>query len=112
MPAPASEDVFRAVADSTRRDILDLLRAGERPAGEIAEAFPVSRPAVSKHLSVLLDAELVERRKDGRRRLYRLNAAPLAEVEAWLSRYASFWRSSLERLKAHVEGETSDDTDA
>lgn len=98
-----SEDVFRAVADPRRRKILDLLLQGERRAGEIAEAFAVSRPAISKHLRILLEVELVERRKEGRQRLYSLNATPLQEVEDWVSRYSAFWQTSLERLKAHVE---------
>lgn len=112
MTATASEDVFRAVADPTRREILDLLVGGERRAGEIADEFPVSRPAVSKHLRVLLEAELVERRKEGRRRVYRLNPEPLREVDAWISRYERFWRASLDRLKAHMEDDSHVEDDA
>ncbi|MDX1624841.1 MAG: metalloregulator ArsR/SmtB family transcription factor [Gemmatimonadota bacterium] len=103
MPASTEEEVFRAVADATRREILDLLSGGERPAGEIADAFPVSRPAVSRHLRMLREADLVASRKEGRRRLYSLNPEPLRKVDEWVSRYERFWGASLERLKAHVE---------
>src|SRR5690348_18467132 len=73
--------VFNALADPTRRAVLDLLRAGSRPAGDIARAFTVSRPAVSKHLSILRRAHLVEERREGRHRLYQLNPEPLREVD-------------------------------
>jgi DNA-binding transcriptional ArsR family regulator len=96
---------FGALADPTRRAVLDLLRAGRRPAGEIARAFPVSRPAISKHLRVLRRAHLVEERRKGRQRLYQLNPAPLRAVDSWLEQYRSFWTASLENLKAFVEAE-------
>jgi len=85
--------------------VLDLLRAGRRPAGEIARAFPVSRPAISKHLRVLRRAHLVEERREGRQRLYQLNPTPLRAVDSWLEQYRSFWTASLENLKAFVEAE-------
>ena len=72
---------FGALADPTRRAVLDLLRHGSQSAGRIAEAFPISRPAISKHLRVLRCAHLVEERREGRRRLYHLNAEPLKAVE-------------------------------
>src|SRR5579859_4510115 len=75
---------FSALADPTRRAVLDLLRAGTRPAGDIARAFTVSRPAISKHLSILRRAHLVEERREGRHRLYQLNPEPLREVDTWL----------------------------
>src|SRR5215467_5799390 len=96
---------FGALADPTRRAVLDLLRAGRRPAGEIARAFPVSRPAISKHLRVLRRAHLVEERREGRHRLYQLNPTPLRAVDSWLEQYRSFWTASLENLKAFVEAE-------
>jgi len=96
---------FGALADPTRRAVLDLLRAGRRPAGEIARAFPVSRPAISKHLRVLRRAHLVEERREGRQRLYQLNPTPLRAVDSWLEQYRSFWTASLENLKAFVEAE-------
>jgi DNA-binding transcriptional ArsR family regulator len=96
---------FNALADPTRRAVLDLLRAGTRPAGDIARAFPVSRPAISKHLRILRRAHLVEERKQGRHRLYQLNPEPLKAVDSWLERYRSFWAASLENLKSFVERE-------
>lgn len=95
---------FECVADPTRRRILDLLRAADRPAGEIADAFPVSRPAISRHLRVLRQAGLVHERRDGRRRVYRLDPAPLAEVDRWLDGYRTFWAARLMDLKEHIEG--------
>ena len=73
-----------ALADPTRRRIVELLADDERSAGEIASHFPTSRPGVSRHLRVLHDAGLVHVREDGRRRLYSLDPAPLAELNAWL----------------------------
>jgi DNA-binding transcriptional ArsR family regulator len=96
---------FQALADPTRRAVLDLLRRGALPAGEIAREFPVSRPAISKHLRLLRRARLVEERREGRHRLYRLNAEPLRGVEQWLEQYRVFWQTSLMRLKAFVEAE-------
>ena len=96
---------FQALADPTRRAVLDLLRRGALPAGQIAREFPVSRPAISKHLRLLRRARLVEERREGRHRLYRLNAEPLKGVDAWLNEYRSFWQGSLTRLKSLVEAE-------
>ena len=101
----ARDAAFGALADPTRRAVLDLLRAGRRPAGEIARVFPVSRPAISKHLRILRHAHLVEERREGRHRLYQLNPAPLRAVDSWLEQYRSFWTASLENLKAFVESE-------
>ncbi len=97
------EAAFSALADPTRRSVLDLLRQGSLPAGRIAQAFPVSRPAVSKHLRLLWRARLVQERREGRHRLYELNPGPLRAVDNWLSQYRSFWQSSLESLKAVVK---------
>jgi len=101
----SSEAAFGALADPTRRAVLDLLRAGTRPAGEIARAFPVSRPAISKHLRVLRRAHLVEERREGRNRFYQLNPEPLKAVDSWLEQYRSFWTASLTNLKSFVEAE-------
>src|SRR5216117_1692208 len=95
-----SDAAFSALADPTRRAVLDLLRAGIRPAGEIARAFPVSRPAISKHLRILRRAHLVEERREGRNRLYQLNPEPLKAVDSWLEQYRSFWSASLANLKS------------
>jgi DNA-binding transcriptional ArsR family regulator len=97
--------VFSALADPTRRAVLDLLRRGSLPAGVIARAFPVSRPAISKHLRLLRRAHLVRERREGRRRLYQLNPEPLRAVDSWLEHYRSFWQMSLTDLKTFVEAE-------
>jgi DNA-binding transcriptional ArsR family regulator len=96
---------FRALSDPTRRAVLDLLRHGSRPAGQIAGAFTVSRPAISKHLRLLRRADLVEERRVGRQRVYRLNPGPLRSVDSWLNEYRMFWQMSLTSLKSFVETE-------
>src|SRR5262245_43041106 len=103
---------FSALADPTRRAVLDLLRLGTRPAGEIARAFTVSRPAISKHLSILRRAHLVEERREGRHRMYHLNPEPLKAVDSWLNHYRQFWTASLNNLKAFVEAEHEKETRA
>lgn len=104
------EGAFSALADPTRRAVLDLLRAGTRPAGDIARAFPVSRPAISKHLRILRRAHLVEERREGRHRIYQLNPEPLKAVDSWLEQYRSFWSASLSNLKSFVEAEYEKET--
>src|ERR1700680_3843922 len=99
------ESTFSALADPTRRAVLDLLRQGRQPAGEIARAFPVSRPAISKHLRLLRRAHLVQERREGRHRLYRLNPGPLRAIDSWLNEYRMFWQMSLTKLKSFVETE-------
>jgi len=93
------------LADPTRRAVLDLLRSGTQAAGQIARAFPVSRPAISKHLRLLRRAHLVQERREGRHRLYQLNPEPLKAVDSWLEEYRVFWQSSLTNLKTFVEAE-------
>ncbi|MEX0691114.1 MAG: metalloregulator ArsR/SmtB family transcription factor [Gemmatimonadales bacterium] len=99
-----SEAVFQALADVTRRDILDLLKDRELAAGEVAGRFPVSRPAVSRHLRVLREAGLVTQRKDAQTRYYRLNPDALRTVDQWLAHYRVFWSARLTDLKRLVEG--------
>ena len=101
--ARANRDVFRAIADPTRRAILDRLRAGPANAGALAADFRSSRPAISKHLRVLLDARLVVGRRFGRERLYTVNPIPLQGVAGWLEGYRAFWQASLDRLKRNLE---------
>jgi DNA-binding transcriptional ArsR family regulator len=101
----SAEATFHALADPTRRAVLDLLRKGEQPAGHIAQAFPVSRPAISKHLRQLRKARLVVEHRRGRHRLYRLNPAPLKAVDSWLEHYRRFWQINLANLKTFVEDE-------
>jgi DNA-binding transcriptional ArsR family regulator len=95
--------VFGAVADPTRRAILDLLRRGDLSAGEIADRFPVSRPAVSRHLRVLRQAGLLRQSRAAQSRRYALNATPLREVDRWLTAYRVFWGARLHDLKHYVE---------
>jgi DNA-binding transcriptional ArsR family regulator len=106
------EATFQALADPTRRAVLDLLRRGSQPAGQIAEAFPVSRPAISKHLRLLRRAHLVREHREGRHRVYQLNPEPLRAVDSWIEQYRSFWSSSLANLKAFVETEYARETQA
>jgi DNA-binding transcriptional ArsR family regulator len=101
----SSEATFSALADPTRRAVLDLLRRGSQPAGQIAQAFPVSRPAISKHLRLLRRAHLVHERREGRHRVYQLNPEPLKAVDSWLGHYRVFWQTSLADLKTFVEAE-------
>ena len=96
-------DVFQALADPTRRAILGLLRQGSQPVGSIARDFPISRPAVSRHLRILREAELVSEIRVGRNRLYELNAAPLRNVDDWLAHYRYMWQHQLRNLKRFVE---------
>src|SRR5687768_16315653 len=94
---------FAVLAEPTRRDILDLLREGERPVGDLVGELGMSQPAVSKHLRVLRDAGLVAVRVDAQRRLYRLRPEPLLEVEDWLAPYRRLWNRSLDKLERHLE---------
>ena len=91
-------NALEALADPTRRTIVELLAERERSAGELAAQFETSRPAVSRHLRVLREHGLVRTRAEGRRRLYALDPTPLAELDAWLSRYRSFWTNRLDAL--------------
>ena len=104
------EATFQALADPTRRAVLDLLRGGSQPAGQIAGAFPVSRPAISKHLRLLRRAHLVREHREGRHRVYHLNPEPLRAVDSWIEQYRSFWTASLTNLKAFVEAEYARET--
>jgi DNA-binding transcriptional ArsR family regulator len=96
-------DVYHAVADPTRRAILDRLRGGGAPVAEIASGFDMSRPAVSKHLRILREARLVREQKQGRQRVYRLEAAPLEGLARWIESYRVFWQANLTSLKRHLE---------
>lgn len=95
-------DVYSALADPVRREILELLNATPLTAGRIADRFPISRPAVSRHLKLLRDAGLVSVVPSGREREYRVDPAPLAEIEAWLVQYRDVWRSRFDALETEV----------
>ena len=98
-------DAFEAIAEPHRRQILDLLRTGERPAGDVVEALAISQPGVSKHLRLLREAGLVRMRADGQRRLYSLAPRELAAVETWLRPHLEFWRGRLDDLERHLDEE-------
>ena len=91
------------LAEQSRRTILDVLRDGERPVGDLVRHLHLSQPAVSKHLRVLREAGLVEVRTDAQRRLYRIRPEPLAEIDAWLEPYRRLWGRSLDALGRHLE---------
>jgi DNA-binding transcriptional ArsR family regulator len=94
---------FEVLGEPRRREILDLLRDGERAVGDLVDRLTLSQPAVSKHLRILREAGLVEVRQDAQRRWYRLRAAPLAEVDAWLAPYRALWESHLDALERHLD---------
>jgi DNA-binding transcriptional ArsR family regulator len=95
--------VFEALADPTRRRIVELLAEEERSVGEVASHFQVSRPAVSRHLRVLREAGVVNARGDAQRRIYRLDPKALGQAEDWLARRREFWEQRLDALAAHLE---------
>jgi DNA-binding transcriptional ArsR family regulator len=99
---------FAVLAEPARRDILDLLREGERPVGDLVDHLRLSQPAVSKHLRVLRDAGLVEVRPDAQRRLYSLRPDGLAEIDAWLAPYRRLWTRSLDKLERHLAMELAE----
>jgi DNA-binding transcriptional ArsR family regulator len=99
MPAAATLEVL---AEPTRRRLLDELRQGERPVQALVDRIGLSQPAVSKHLRVLREAGLVSVRPEGQRRLYRLRAEPLMELDEWLEPYRRMWRESLDKLERHL----------
>ena len=96
---------LQALGEPHRMAIIAMLNDGERPAGDFVDALPISQPTVSKHLSVLREAGLVTVRKDANRRLYSLNPAPLAEIDAWLEPYRRFWAGRLEALETYLDKE-------
>lgn len=98
--------VFSALAHPVRRQVISLLLVGERTAGAIAEEFDISRSAVSEHLGVLRQADLVRETKSGRERIYALNAEPLAELRHWLEPFEVYWKTHLSRLAQQLEDET------
>lgn len=94
------QDVFHAIADPTRREIIDLLAGNSLPVNDVAEQFEISRPAVSKHIKILNECGLVVIRKKGRKRYCRADTRKLQEVLEWASRYRKFWNERLDALEA------------
>ncbi|MBH9966956.1 ArsR/SmtB family transcription factor [Rossellomorea oryzaecorticis] len=96
-------DVFQAIADPTRREMLRLLSEKDRPISDITSHFSISRTAVTKHLGILTEADLVSGKKVGREKIYSLHPEPLTELKVWLSYYEQFWTNKLSMLKYLVE---------
>jgi DNA-binding transcriptional ArsR family regulator len=114
--AATTTDAFNAVAEPRRRQILDLLAAGELPVGDLVERLGLAQPQVSKHLRVLREVDLVHVREDGRQRMYRLNAGPLKPIHDWLAKYEQSWNQRfdlmddvLDELRQAEERDDNDD---
>src|SRR3954471_4246778 len=96
---------FQALAEPSRRRILDLLRDDERSVGDLVKRLPLSQPGVSRHLRVLREAGLVSVRQQAQRRMYAVNPGPLAEIDEWLAPYRRLWEDRLDALEAHLDRE-------
>ena len=101
-------EAFAALADPTRRRIVELLANGERSAGDLARRFTLTQPAVSQHLRALRDARLVRARPDAQRRMYSIDPRGLAKIDAWLSRYRAFWTTRLDALERALQDENKE----
>ncbi len=101
--AATTSDVFNAVAERRRREILNYLALQERPVGDIVTILGLEQPSVSKHLRVLLEVDLVRVRRDGRRMLYRTNAEAIRPLHEWTSTFERYWRNQLNRVKERAE---------
>jgi DNA-binding transcriptional ArsR family regulator len=99
----ATVTTFQVLGDPSRQAILELLRDGERPVGELVAHLHLTQPAVSKHLRVLKEAGIVQVRADAQRRLYRIRPEPLAELDDWLAAYRRLWTTHLNRLEDHLD---------
>ncbi|MEL7835126.1 metalloregulator ArsR/SmtB family transcription factor [Fodinibius sp. Rm-B-1B1-1] len=99
-------DIFQAIADPTRREIIDLLSDQAMPVKEVADNFDISRPAISKHLKILDECGLMVIRKKGRKRFYRSNPRRLREVAEWTAQYQKFWNQNLDALEKLLKEET------
>ncbi|MER7072535.1 metalloregulator ArsR/SmtB family transcription factor [Terrabacter sp. NPDC000476] len=94
--------VLQALSDPSRRTVLEILRDHPATAGELADALPIARPGVSRHLRVLREAGLVDVRQDAQRRIYTLRPEPLAEVDTWLEGYRALWQHRLDALHTEI----------
>jgi DNA-binding transcriptional ArsR family regulator len=101
--AATTSDAFNAIAEPQRRDILSLLRAGERPVTDLAQELGMSQTQASKHLRVLREVGLVRDRKAGKQRLYGLDAGGLRPIHEWTGGFEQFWNESFDRLDAYVQ---------
>jgi len=104
------ENLFLAIAHPIRRAVLEELAAGERPATQLASPHGLSASLLSQHLKVLKDSGLVSERREGRNRIYRLEAAPLAEVSRWVDRFSGFWDDRLAALGKHLLASSKGDS--
>ncbi|MCG8407194.1 MAG: metalloregulator ArsR/SmtB family transcription factor [Phycisphaerales bacterium] len=103
MSEPYTNTVFQAIADPTRRRILDLLKKHEHPVNSLHEHFDMTQPALSQHLRVLREVGVVSRRRQGRQQIYCLNAVMLKEVYDWVGHYEQFWRGKLNALGEYLD---------
>jgi DNA-binding transcriptional ArsR family regulator len=101
--AATTSDVFNAIAESRRREILELLASRERPVGDIVDLLGLEQPSVSKHLRVLRDVDLVRVRREGRQMLYRTNAEAIRPLHDWAGGFKQYWRHQLQRIKERAE---------
>jgi DNA-binding transcriptional ArsR family regulator len=101
--AATTTDAFNAVAEPRRREILDLLAAGELPVGELVTLLGLAQPQVSKHLRVLREVDLVHVRDEGRQRMYRLNAGPLKDIHEWLAKYEQAWNERFDLMDEVID---------
>ena len=108
--AATTTDVFNAVAESRRRDILSFLAASEKPVGDIVAALEMEQPSVSKHLRVLRDVGLVHARRDGRKILYRTNAEAIRPLNEWAATFERYWKHQLNRVKELAEATVAQDS--
>jgi len=101
--AATTTDVFNAIAEARRREILGLLADQERPVGDLVDLMGLEQPSVSKHLRVLRDVDLVRVRRDGRQMLYRTNAKAIKPLYEWTGSFKQYWRHQLQRIKVRAE---------
>lgn len=101
--ASTTSDVFNAIAEPQRREILTLLRSGERPASDVAQELGLTQPGTSKHLRVLREVGLVRDRRAGKQRIYSLDARGLRPIHEWAGGFEQFWNESFDRLDAYVQ---------
>jgi DNA-binding transcriptional ArsR family regulator len=106
--AATNSDAFNAVAEPRRRDILVFLVDRERPVSDIVAALKMEQPSISKHLRVLREVDLVRMRRDGRRKLYRTNAAAIRPLHEWAGEFERFWRHTLNRVKERAEAKVAE----
>ncbi len=109
--AATTADAFNAIAEPQRRDILDVLKRGERPVLELVDELGIAQPSVSKHLRVLREVQLVRVRKDGRQRYYGLDAQGLQPIHEWVGGFEGFWNEGFDRLNAYVRELKTDQTE-